>query len=123
MKLQFLKPVYSVCQLSPASEIPDWALNDFLAVMRTEDELTIIAPKSALPENIKAQHDFSCFRIAGSLDFGLIGVIAKISAELAQANIPILAFSTYNTDYFLVAKSNQEPAQLALVSAGFEFQS
>lgn len=122
MKLQFLTPVYSVCQLSVAAKIPDWALHDFLALMRTEDELTIIAPKSVVPKNAKAQHDFSCFRITGSLDFGVIGVIAKISSELAQANIPILAFSTYNTDYFLVAKSNQEPAQLALVTAGYEFQ-
>lgn len=123
MQLQFLDPVYSVCQLSPASDLPSWAANEFLAIMRTDDELTIIAPKPVIPVQIKAQHDFSCFRIMGSLDFEMIGVIAAISAELARANIPILAFSTYNTDYFLVAKTNLEPARLALESAGYEILS
>ena len=122
MKLQFLEPLYSVCQLSPKSSLPAWALHDFLAIIRTDDELTIIAPTFAVPVNVKAQHDFVCFRVTGDLAFDIVGVIAAISFELAQSKIPILSISTYNTDYFLVSKSNQEPARLALITAGYEFQ-
>lgn len=122
MELQFLESVYSVCQLLPDDDLPAWALQEFLAIIRTDDELTIIAPTSAVPENVKAQHSFVSFRITGDLAFDVIGVIAAISSELARAEIPILSISTYNTDYFLVAKSNQEPARLALINAGYEFR-
>lgn len=123
MHLQFLEPVYSVCQLPAESTIPAWALSDFLAIIRTEDELTIISPTPRVPPNIKSQHNFACFRVVGDLAFDVIGVIAAISETLAQAKIPILSISSYNTDYFLIAISNQEPARLALVNAGYEFSS
>ena len=122
MKLQFLAPVYSVCQLNHDAPIPDWASQTFLAIIRTDDELTIIAPTSSVAKNTKAQHDFVCFRVTGEIAFDVIGVIAEISRALANANIPILSVSTYNTDYFLVSKSNQEPARLALMAAGYEFE-
>ncbi len=121
MKLQFLEPVYSICQLSPEASLPAWALREFLAIIRTDHELTIIAPTTVVPENIRAQHGFACFRVVDDLAFDVIGVISAISFELAQAKIPILSVSTYNTDYFLVSKSNQEPARLALTTAGYEF--
>lgn len=122
MKLQFLPTVYSVCQLSPNSNIPTWAELTFLALIRTEDELTIVAPTPVVPKDVKAQHDFACFRVVGSMEFDMIGVIAAISRVLADANIPLLSNSTYNTDYFLVSQSNQEPARLALTNAGYEFK-
>lgn len=122
MKLEFFEPDYSVCQLSPETSLPSWALREFLAIVRTDDELTIIAPTSVVPKDIIAQHDFVCFRVSGNLAFDVVGVIATISSVLAKAKIPILSISTYNTDYFLVSRSNQEPARLALISAGHEFQ-
>ncbi|MFT5300910.1 MAG: hypothetical protein ACI87E_002302 [Mariniblastus sp.] len=122
MKLQFLPTVYSVCQLAPDSNIPTWAQLTFLALIRTEDELTIVAPTPVVPKDVKAQHDFACFRVVGSMEFDMIGVIAAISRVLADANIPLLSISTYNTDYFLVSQSNQEPARLALTNAGYEFK-
>ena len=122
MKLQFLETVYSVCQLPPAASLPAWTLADFLAIIQTDDELTIIAPTPIVPDNVKAQHHFVCFRVVGDLAFDVVGVIAAISVALAQAMIPILSITTYNTDYFLISKSNQEPARLALMTAGYEFQ-
>ena len=121
MQLQFLKPEYSVCQLPPDENLPAWAMREFFAIIRTDDELTIVAPTSATPDHVKAQHDFTCFRVSGELAFDVVGVIAAISSELAEARIPILSISTYNTDYFFLSKSNQEPARLALISAGYEF--
>jgi len=122
MKLQFLDPIYSVYQLEPTSPIPAWAIDSFLTITRTDDELTIIAPTSSVANDIKAQHDFVCFRVIGEIAFDVVGVIAELSRVLADAKIPILSISTYNTDYFLVAKTNQEPARLALIDAGYEFE-
>ncbi len=123
MKLQFLEPIYSVCQLPADAPTPEWAQTGFLAHIRTDEEFTIILPTSAVPTETKAQHNFICFRIAEELAFDVIGVIANISHVLADAKIPILSVSTYNTDYFLIAKTNQNRARLALTHAQHEFLS
>jgi hypothetical protein len=36
------------------------------------------------------------------LDFGLIGILSKISTILAEEKIGIFVISTYNTDYIMV---------------------
>lgn len=122
MKLQFLSPIYSVCQFAAANPIPDWAIrNQFLAIVSTDDELTVVADSTTVPEGTKSQGDFSCFRVATVLDFDQVGVIAKISQALADAEIPILSISTFNTDYFLVSNDQREKVQELLIKAGYEF--
>jgi len=91
-----------------------------MAVIRTDDELTIITATDAVPETVKAEHNFACFRVTGKLEFDVIGVIAEISRVLAESEIPILSVSTYNTDYFLIANDNLDSARLSLSRAGFE---
>lgn len=119
MKLQFLETTYSVCQLAAHMSVPDWA-SSYMAVIRTDDELTIITETDAVPETVKAEHNFACFRVTGKLEFDVIGVIAEISRVLAESEIPILSVSTYNTDYFLIANDNLDSARLSLSRAGFE---
>ena len=60
--------------------------------------------------------------VTGQLDFTLVGVLAKISTLLADANIPLFVISTFNTDYIFVAAAQQEAAELALVSGGIPIQ-
>ena len=118
MKLQFLEGEYSVCQLLPNLPIPSWA-NDFLSISQTEDELTIISRSPGVPADVKAQHQFCCFRVVGELEFDVIGVIAGISTVLADQKIPILSISTYNTDYFLIPLSQRELAIKSLSESGY----
>ncbi len=119
MKLQFLETTYSVCQLAAHASVPEWASSS-MAVIRTDDELTIITATNLVPETVKAEHDFSCFRVTGKLEFDVIGVIAAISRVLAESEIPILSVSTYNTDYFLIANAKVDSARLSLCRAGYE---
>ena len=120
MKLEMLPGEYSVCQLDQADPIPSWASN-FLSVSRTDAELSIILPTLGVPQGIKVQHGFVCFRVAEALEFDVIGVIAKISSALANANVSLLSISTYNTDYFLVPMTARELAVATLIQDGYEF--
>ena len=119
MQLQFLETTYSVCQLDAQASVPSWA-NSYMAVIRTDDELTIITATDMVPDTVKAEHDFACFRVTGRLEFDVIGVIAAISKILAESEIPILSVSTYNTDYFLIANTNLVAARLSLSRAGYK---
>lgn len=121
MKLQFLDSQFSICRLDPADPIPGWANGEFVAIVRTVEELTIIAATSEVPNDVTAEHDYACFRVAGRMDFDVVGVIAAISRELADARIPILAVSTFDTDYFFVKSAMRNLAQQKLVAADYEF--
>ena len=56
----------------------------------------------------------------GVLDFSLIGILARISALLAEAGISIFAISTYQTDYILVRKSDFDRALFLLSKHGYK---
>lgn len=124
LKLQILDSEFSVCQLKPDAPIPAWVdltSQSFFSISRTAEELSIVLPSWAVPDDTKAQREFICFRVVGELAFDVIGVIAAISQTLAGIEIPILSISTYNTDYFLISKSNQTDAVSALTESGCEF--
>ena len=58
----------------------------------------VMPPADAL----KREDGYRGFCFAGTLDFGLIGILARAAALLADKNIPVFAVSTCNTDYIFV---------------------
>jgi len=60
------------------------------------------------------------FRIEGTLDFSLIGILAEITTALAEAKVPVFAISTYNTDYIFIEAKHSFKAKSALKSKGYE---
>jgi hypothetical protein len=122
-----LPGVYAVCQLPPAAPLPTWAdcsdsRGDFCAITRTRDELSIICHENALPiplpNDVTATHGWVVLRVQGPFDFDVVGVLAALSAALAQAGVVLLAIATYQTDYLLVKEEQWVQAQQALHAAG-----
>ena len=79
----------------------------------------LFCPYAAAGEAEERDDRWKAFRIQGILDFSLIGVLAPIAAILADNQIGIFAFSTYNTDYILVRKENFDKALDVLTHAGY----
>ena len=79
-------------------------------VCKTED-----APEDA----VEREDGWRAFRIAGVLDFSLVGILSKISGILAGEGIGIFAVSTYNTDYILVREEDFDRALNALEARGY----
>jgi len=52
------------------------------------------------------------------LDFSLSGILASLTAPLAEAGVSIFAISTYDTDYLLLAEKDLDSAITALEDAG-----
>ena len=69
---------------------------------------------------IERDDGWRAFRIQGTLDFSLIGILSKISTILAENKIGIFAVSTFNTDYILVKENNFDSALNALKEHGYE---
>ena len=100
LRLSILPETFAICRLAPDADLPEWVpwRSPFTTVSRTDDELSIVCPAGAVPEDLKALRDWRAFKVEGSLDFAMTGVMAALTAPLAEAEIAILAISTYDTD-------------------------
>jgi uncharacterized protein len=117
--LILLEERLAVCRLEPDAPVPAWARGGFVSVTRTPEELSIVCAESALPEDApRAELGWRVLQVAGPLDFELTGILSSISQPLAEADVPLFALSTYDTDYVLVREPDLERAVEALEGAG-----
>ena len=92
---------FSICQVADITQV-DFS-QEFVFLSKTTDEISLVCETAHTPPNIIAcENGWKALKIAGVLDFGLVGIVAKISTILAQAGISIFVVSTYNTDYILL---------------------
>lgn len=121
MKLQVIDAELSVCKVKALGDISSLGKYCFVGV--TDEENSLVCQTKFAPKNALSREDgWRAFRIEGELDFSLIGILARISAVLAEKEIGIFAVSTYNTDYILTKEENFETALAALGSAGYEIE-
>jgi len=101
MELEIIDKSFAVCKLRDMSGID---LNDEILFMaKTDEEISLVCEETSIPADyIECERGWKGFRITGTLDFALVGILAKISSVLAENNISIFAISTFNTDYILV---------------------
>ena len=64
------------------------------------------------------ENDYQVLRVAGQLDFSLVGILARMTGALTGAGIPVCAVSTYDTDYLLIKAGEMDSAVKALEVAG-----
>lgn len=119
MELKKLEHNLTVCKVQNVSDIDSAA--EFYFIGKTDEELSLVCKTEDTPvDTIERDDGWKGFRIQGTLDFSLIGILSKLSGILADHKIGIFAVSTYNTDYILVKEENFERALKALASEGYK---
>ena len=109
----------TVCRLGGADLIPDWAVQGaFFSITRTAEELSVVCPEKLVPKDVRSERGWRALRVAGVIDFSVIGLLAGLTAPLAEAGISVFAISTYDTDYLLVREHDLERAIELLRNAG-----
>jgi hypothetical protein len=110
---------FAVCKLPAGSPLPPWATAaDLFSVTRTPDELSVVCGQEAVPQGVVCERGWRCLRVAGSMPFTLVGVLASLTAPVAKAGVGVFAFSTFDTDYLLVKEADLPRAVAALRAAG-----
>ncbi len=110
---------YAVCRLPPSASVPTWATTaSFSSITRTGEELSIVCAEEAVPADVHSERGWRCLRVAGTLDFGMVGVLAALLTPLATAAVSVFALSTFDTDYLLVREGDLGRAIDALRGAG-----
>ena len=119
MRIEQLPFELTVCKVSSMADIDLQC--DFFFVGKTDDELSYVCDTNSVPDGTLAREDgWRAFRIQGTLDFSLVGVLSRISSVLADAGIGLFAVSTYDTDYILVKSESFDSALSVLAVAGYE---
>ncbi len=109
MQIKKIEGDFTVCKVVDFSEVNFEAEYCFTA--KTDEENSVVCRTEDVPKNTIAREDgWRAFRVEGILDFSLTGILANISALLAEANIAIFAVSTFNTDYIFVKKESEMDA-------------
>ena len=91
----------------------------FFSLIRTEDELSVVVEQLRVPRGaLKKSTGWRLFQVQGPFALDAIGVLASITAPLAEAGVSIFALATFDTDYFLISGRQTARAMHALCAAG-----
>ncbi|KAJ3414381.1 hypothetical protein HDV05_006655 [Chytridiales sp. JEL 0842] len=71
--------------------------------------------------SVSSETGFAAFKVDGTLDFALVGILAGITDILAKVRVSCFVVSTFDTDYVLVKSEKMPTAEGALKEAGYKF--
>ena len=88
MRIKRMDYDFSVCKVRDYSMVD---LNsEFCFIGKTDEENSLVCLTDCAPENVIEREDgWKAFRIDGTLDFSLIGILYAISSLLAEIEIGI----------------------------------
>ena len=118
MNLEKIPYNLTVCKVRDLADINLAA--GFFFIGKTDEEISLVCRTEDTPAETLAREDgWKGFRVQGTLDFTLTGILSKLSGILAAHGIGIFAVSTYNTDYILVKAESFEKALSVLSAEGY----
>ena len=121
MELERIAYDLTVCRLADPAGIS--MASGFFFIGKTDEELSLVCRTEETPSGTTGREDgWKAFRVRGTLDFSLVGILSRLSGLLAEHGIGIFAVSTYNTDYILVKKESFERALEVLSAAGYQIR-
>ena len=122
MNLKILSGKYQIVKLNLTNKLPKNIFNqEFYSITQTADEISIVIDEKISIPSDNIEIGWRIIKIAGVLEFNLIGVIAKISKVLADNSISIFVISTFNTDYILIKERYIDSAKRILIENNYSF--
>ena len=105
MVIESLDGVFAICKVEDFSRLNLDA--PFCFVGKTDCEHSLVCLSDDVPDNATAvDSGWRALRVQGPLDLSLTGILAGIADKLADAEIPLFAVSTFDTDYILVKEED-----------------
>jgi|ERR1700683_1135332 len=121
LKFRQLRDYYAILRQSPDAPIPAWATNgEFTTITRTPEELSIVCPAENIPKDVDPGPRWICLKLEGPFPFSQTGVLLSFIEPLSNNGIPILAISTFDTDYVFIPPEHISRALALLCEAGHE---
>jgi uncharacterized protein len=111
-RLRPLPDPLCILHLDAGEAVPRWVWDSggFVSVTRTDDELSIICSTEVAGGADDVVGPYVAYAVDQQLDFGLSGVLSTLLDPIAEAEISILALSTYDTDWILIPADQADEA-------------
>jgi uncharacterized protein len=124
LHLTILPGEFVICRFDADEPVPvdANARAGLLSITRTATELSLVCAADAMPAGGRCEKGWKCLGVRGPLPFSLTGILASLATPLADADVPIFALSTFDTDYLLVRGEHLDRAAAALRAAGHEVE-
>ena len=122
LSLTLLDGTFAIHRLPSQTAVPAEVLaSPFFAIMRTDEELSLVAPDTIPVDADRTEPGWVCLKVEAILDLSLVGILAELATVLATAQVSIFALSSFNTDYVLIRKEKVKTARQALETVGYRF--
>lgn len=121
--LTVLPGSFAMVRLAADAPLPRWATQgEFFSVTRTSDEVSIVCLADQVPSGVASETGWRALKVKGPFALSEIGVLAALTAPLADAKVSLFAISTFDTDYLLVSERQLPAAIAAFKSAGHRIE-
>lgn len=107
IELITLADSFAIYQVADENEIPaEIFRSGFYSITKTDDEISILTNCEKPFPQLKSEKGWKGFKVAGVLDFSLVGIINEITQPLKENGISVFVISTFNTDYLFVKETD-----------------
>jgi uncharacterized protein len=119
LKIKAVPGTFAVARLSADAAIPDWASRSgFSAIIRAEDELTIVCLAELVPADVEAERGWACLRTVGPFEFEAAGIVRALIEPISSNGIGVFVVCTFDGEHVLVPSEDMERACSELIAAG-----
>ena len=106
-----LSDSFVIYQVKNTRHIPPEIIESgFFSITKTNEEISILSNCQISFPGIPSEHGWKGFKVAGILDFSMVGILNDITFPLKVDGISVFVISTFNTDYLFVKEKNFERA-------------
>lgn len=122
IRLKQIDGQYAIAQLPHNDAIPSWADGDgFVSISRTDDELSVVCRQERVPDNVKSDDNWICFKFIGPFEFEAAGIILSVIRPLSESGMGVFVVATFDGDVLLLKASDVPRARVLLREAGHDF--
>ena len=122
MRLRKIDGTYAITQLAGDADLPAWINGPGLtAMVRADDELTIVCDEKRVPSNVTVQKGWACFRSIGPFAFDEAGIVASLVAPISAQDIGVFVLCTFDGEHILCPNEDFDKVQEILAAEGHSF--
>ena len=125
MRLVVNPQAVAVVRLPAGSPPPEWATGGpLVSVTMTADETSVVCATSCVPDDPPGpvEGPLVAVTVDEIVEFSLVGILVALLKPLADAGIPVLTVSTFDTDWVLLPASKAAAAAAVWHAAGHEVE-